>query len=219
MGLLYRMHLPASGAAGAPVIFLLHGMGSNEQDLMTLAGAFPDKYAVVSLRAPYELQPGSYEWYQGKVVDGTQDGDVSQLAASEQRIDDFVTALVRENRFDRLRVYLVGFSQGAVMSYEVGLTHPRAYRGVGVMSGSLYGSLKPQLRPSLPLSKMRVFISHGDGDQRIPVQSAADSYTSLMQLGVHPEFHVYPGMGHEINNAALGDLVHWLKFDTPDSDN
>jgi phospholipase/carboxylesterase len=186
---------------------------------MSLESEFPDKYAVVSLRAPYELQPGSYQWYQNKMVDGNMDGDVAQLDESARSIDDFVTAMVRQNRFDRLRVYLVGFSQGAVMSYEVGLTHPRTYRGIGVMSGDLYGSLVPKVHPSLPLSKLKVFISHGDADQRIPVQLAADSYLTLKRLGVRPEFHVYPGMTHEINNAALGDLVHWLKFDTPDSDN
>lgn len=218
-GLFYRMHLPAQGSGGAPVVFLLHGMGSNEQDLMSLDSAFPDKYAVVSVRAPYELQPGSYEWYQSKVVDGTMDGDSSQLDMSAQSIDGLVTDLVRRYGFDRTRVYLVGFSQGAVMTYEVGLVHPRTYRGIGVMSGDLYGSLKPKVHPSMPLTKMKVFISHGDADQRIPMQLAEQSYETLMRLGVRrTEFHVYPGMGHEINSAALDDLVHWLKFDTPDAD-
>jgi phospholipase/carboxylesterase len=218
MGLLYRTHLPANGGRGAPVVFLLHGMGSNEQDLMSMAGALPDKYAVVSLRAPYELEPGSYEWYQGTVVDGIQDGDVAQLDASAQSIEQFVTQMVRRNGFDWKHVYLVGFSQGAVMSYEVGLTYPRTFRGIGILSGDLYPSLKARLQPSPPLGQLRVFISHGDADQRIPPELAADSVTTLRRLGMRPEFHLYPGMGHEIDSDALGDLVHWLKFDSPDSD-
>jgi phospholipase/carboxylesterase len=217
MGLPYLMHLPPGGGHGAPLIVLLHGMGSNETDLMSLEGAFPNTYAVVSARAPYQLQPGSYEWYQEKVVDGTPDGDITQLAASARRIDNFVGQVVRRYGFDRNHVYLVGFSQGAIMSYEVGLTHPRPYRGLGIMSGEVYDSLKTRLHPSPSLSKMRVFISHGEADPRIPVQFANNSYQALLKLGVRPEFHIYPWMGHEINSAALADLVHWLKSDTPNT--
>jgi phospholipase/carboxylesterase len=217
MALLYRVHVPANGGRGAPVIFLLHGMGSNEQDLLAMADAFPDKYVVVSLRAPYELEPGSYEWYQGRMVNGVQDGDVSQMDASAQSIEDFVNQLVRRDGLDWKHVYLIGFSQGAVMAYEVALGHPRTFRGVGIMSGDLYDSLRARLQPSPALGPLRVFISHGEADQRIPAQRAVESYKLLQRLGMRPEFHIYPGMGHEIDNDALGDLVHWLKFDTPDA--
>lgn len=211
LALSYLLHSPPQGDTGAPLIVLMHGMGSNERDLFSFVGELPSRYAVVSARGPYRLGDDSYEWFDGTEVNGKLDGNPQMLAASRARIEQFVAQLVKRYGFDSQQVYLVGFSQGAIMSYQVALTDPGAIRGIGVMSGALFDSLSPSLRPSFALSHLHVFISHGDADHTIPVTYAAAANQRLRQLGINPEYHIYSGMQHEINEASLHDLVSWLQ--------
>jgi phospholipase/carboxylesterase len=211
LSLQYLVHLPSRPTSPPPVIILLHGMGSNEQDLYSLLPELPQKYAIVSARAPYTLAEGSYQWFQGTLVNNRLDGDPQQMAASRARISGFVDQVVRKYRLDPHQVYLVGFSQGAILSYQVALTEPARIRGIGVMSGAIFGSFVPLIKPSPELSHLRIFISHGQADHRIPIGYAQEADQRLKDLGLKPEFHVYPGMQHEINRDALADLVRWLR--------
>lgn len=211
LSLKYLVHLPSKPTSPPPVIILLHGMGSNEQDLYSLQAAFPQKYAVVSARAPYTLAEGSYQWFQGTSVNGRLDGDPQQLAASRARIGRFIDEVVKKYGVDPHQVYLVGFSQGAILSYQVALTEPAKIKGIGIMSGAIFDSFVPLIKPSPQLSHLRIFISHGQADHRIPISYAQEADKRLEQLRLTPEFHVYPGMQHEINQAALQDLVNWLQ--------
>jgi phospholipase/carboxylesterase len=211
LSLQYLLHRPAGSTAHTPVIILLHGMGSNEQDLYSLRTSFPPQYAVASVRAPYVLGDGSYEWFQDATTNNRLDGDPQQLASSRARIIRFIDEIVKEYGFDSHQVYLVGFSQGASMSYQVALTAPEKVEGIGVMSGAIFPSFAPLIKSSPALFHLRVFISHGQADDRIPVAYAEEADQTLRGLGLMPEFHVYPGMQHEINRDALQDLVNWLK--------
>ncbi|MFL9899393.1 alpha/beta fold hydrolase [Paraburkholderia fungorum] len=211
LSLQYLVHLPSRSTSPPPVIILLHGMGSNEQDLYSLLPELPQKYAIISARAPYTLAEGSYQWFQGTLVNNRLDGDPQQLAASRVRIGGFVDQVVTKYRLDPHQVYLVGFSQGAILSYQVALTEPAKIRGIGVMSGAIFGSFVPLIKPSPALSHLRIFISHGQADHRIPIGYALEADQRLKGLGLKPEFHVYAGMQHEINSDALADLVNWLR--------
>jgi phospholipase/carboxylesterase len=207
----YLVHLPQHGGKGAPLIVLLHGRGSNEQDLFSLRDALPAQFAVVSVRAPLEMAVDHYQWFEGTTVHGKLDGNVPEQHDSLAHIKRLVDQLVQRYGFDRRKVYLVGFSQGAIMSYEAGLTDPTAFRGIGVMSGAIFDSVMPEIHPSPALSNLQVFVSHGDQDSVIPVQYEREAIDRLRTFGVKPEAHVYPGMNHEINDAALHGLVAWLK--------
>jgi phospholipase/carboxylesterase len=210
LSLQYLVHLPNGSHDHPPVIILLHGMGSNEEDLYSLRPALPANFAVVSARAPYVLSEGSYEWFEDATVNNRLDGDPQQLAASRARISQFVDELTKKYGFDKNQVYLVGFSQGATMSYQVALTEPAKIKGIGVMSGAIFSSFVPMIKPYPNLSHLRVFISHGGADSRIPVDYARDADQRLKRLGLTPELHIYPTMAHEINRDALRDLVNWL---------
>jgi len=107
-------------------------------------------------------------------------------------------------------VYLCGFSQGAIMSYSVGLTQPDKINGMAIMSGRLLEDVKPFIKDSAQLANLKVFVSHGNNDQVLGVHYATESVAYLKQKGLNPTFKIYPD-GHTISAAMLKDLVSWLE--------
>jgi len=211
LSLKYLVQLPVQRSAHPPVIILLHGYGSDEKDLFELRNFFPKNYIIISARAPYTLPHGGYQWYTMTQVGGIHDGNTAQLAGSRKLIEKFITEATAKYQANSKEVYLMGFSQGAIMSYQVGLTAPAMLRGIGVLSGTIYPSLKPLIKKSDALKQLKIFVSHGNVDQVIPYDEGKAAAGYLTKLGLSPDFHRYPGMGHSISKDVLFDLVAWLK--------
>lgn len=207
----YLIRQPKIQITNPPVIILLHGFGSNEQDLFSFADQLPDKYLVISARAPYKLGEGSYAWYQidfstGKLVINTE-----QEVKSRNTIIQFITELKKDFSFDEKQVFLLGFSQGGMMAYSIGLTRPDLIHGIVIMSGLLLEEVKPFIAPKEKLAQLKVFISHGTNDPTIGIHYTRESVTYLKTLNINPSYKEYTE-GHGINNAMFIDLVSWLNI-------
>lgn len=209
LALKYLVQPPTEKTAHTPVIILLHGYGSDEKDLFELRTAFPKSYLIVSARAPYNLPGGGYEWYEPAQVNGGRDGKKDEVDNSRHLIEQFIKQVVTKYKADGKQVYLMGFSQGAIMSYQVGLTDPEAVHGIAPLSGMIFESLKPMIKNTPALKQLRIFVSHGAADQRIPFAEGKAAVDYVKSIGLHPDFHEYPGMGHSISNEVLNDLVKW----------
>lgn len=201
----YLVQTPAGQSAASPMIILMHGYGSNEEDLFELAKELPKNYIVISVQAPIAVGNHSFQWFHNN--DARTDAD---LAQSRKKMTAFITAATAKYHADAKQVYLSGFSQGAMMCYEVGLTAPQLLKGIAPLSGKIFESLKPQIKKSAALSKLRIFIGHGDADNRVPYSLAEEAKDYLTQLGLSPAFHTYKGMQHSINATELSDLIAWL---------
>ena len=206
----YLVRQPKIQTAKPPVIILLHGVGSNEQDLFSFADQIPDKYLVISVRAPYTLSEGSYAWYQVDFSTGKPAINSEQEERSRNTIIQFITELKKDFSFDEKQVYLGGFSQGGIMAYSVGLTRPDLIRGIVIMSGRLLEEVKPLIASKEKLSQLKVFISHGTNDQILGIHYARESAAYLNGLNINHSYKEYLE-GHGINNAMLSDMVNWLK--------
>lgn len=211
LALKYLAQLPKNGAQHSPVIILLHGYGSDEKDMFGLRSALPARYLIVAARAPYPLPYGGYEWYESATVNGHPDGDTAQLARSRKLIRQFINQIVIKYKANAKNVYVAGFSQGAIMSYQVGLTAPGAIKGIAPLSGKIFESLKPLVKPNSALKQLRIFVAHGTADDRIPYKEGKAAVDYLRSIGLKPEFHAYAGMGHDINNNVLTDFLKWLQ--------
>ncbi len=205
LSLKYLVRLSPS-ATPSPVIILLHGYGSNEQDLFELRKYFPSKYLVISARAPYPAGQG-YQWFDL----GKGDSNNPEVENSRKLILKFISEITHKYTANKNQVYLIGFSQGAMMCYEAGLTSPETIKGIGVLSGRLFPTLQEKLIVTPALKNLKIFISHGTADNRIPFTEGKSSSENLIKLGLKPEFHEYNGMGHSINDQVMTDLGGWLK--------
>ena len=211
LALKYLVQLPQERSLHTDVVILLHGYGSNEADLFELRYQFPKNCLIVSARAPKQLSPTSFEWYESIMTDGHKDGNRADLEKSRAAIVQFIKQVEKKYHAAPGDVYLAGFSQGAIMSYQVGLTNPSLIKGIGVLSGIIYPSLKPLVKIDAELKKLKIFIAHGTADERLAFGDARASADYLEKLGLKPEFHAYSGMGHTISGNVMKDLLQWMK--------
>ncbi|KAB0563335.1 phospholipase [Pseudomonas palleroniana] len=198
-------------ARNQPLVIFLHGFGSNEEDLFGIKDALPSTWTYLSVRAPMPVDPSGYRWFARKPGDGDYDGETADLQRSARLIEEFVTQATAKYHTQSDRVFLVGFSQGAIMSYEVGLRKPGLVRGIAALSGSVLPVLKAELKPDAALDKLAIFIGHGTLDQALPYTAATRANDVLLGLGLKPEFHGYMGMPHTVSEAEIQDLKAWLE--------
>jgi phospholipase/carboxylesterase len=111
--------------------------------------------------------------------------------------------------FDDKQVYLMGFSQGGIMSYSVALTEPEKIKGIAVMSGRLLPEVKPLVADEKRLAKLKIFVSHGKQDQVLHFPFATEAVDYLESKGLNPDFHQYDD-GHTVNQQMLADVITWL---------
>ena len=194
-----------------PLLLLLHGYGSNEEDLFSFANELPDEYYVISARAPYDLMYNSFAWYAINFdADENKFSDIEQAQSSRVLIATFIDELVANYPIDGNDVTLIGFSQGSILSYAVALTYPQKVRRVVAMSGYLNTEMADEKYATNDFSRLKIFASHGTVDQVIPVDWARNSIPKIKALGIDIEYKEYP-VGHGVAPQNFFDLKNWLK--------
>jgi len=206
-----RAPAPAANAEGErpPLLVLLHGVGANEQQMAGIAPAFDPRFLVVSVRSPLVLGPNAYGWFhvtftpQGPVI------DADEAEAGWTLIARFVDEAVAAYDADPDRVYVGGFSQGAIMSLAALLTAPRKIAGAVAMSGRLLPEVLPHAAPVDELRGKRVLIVHGDADEKLGVHLARWAREQLERLPLALSYRELP-MGHGITKESLAVVTDWL---------
>ncbi len=195
-----------------PLLLLLHGYGSNEEDLFSFASELPDHYYVISARAPYDLQYGSYAWY---AIDFDADekkfSDLNQARSSRDVIANFIDELVANYPIDANNITLIGFSQGCILSYAVALSYPEKIQRVVAMSGYFNTEIAKDNFENNDFSNLTFFASHGSVDQVIPVDWARKSKPLLDSLEIANVYKEYP-IGHGISPQNFYDFKNWLEI-------
>ena len=210
MTLQYLIREPKIKADKNPLLLLIHGYGSNEEDLFSFAQELPDDYYIVSVRAPYDLQYGSYAWYAINFdADENKFSDHDQATSSRELIANFVDELIVNYPIDPANVTLIGFSQGAILSYAVALSYPEKIQKVVAMSGYLNLDLATENYTNNDFSNLKIFASHGSVDQIIPVDWARKSPALLEKLGIKTVYKEYP-IGHGVAPQNFYDFKNWL---------
>ncbi|MEO0038038.1 MAG: hypothetical protein RIQ59_1249 [Bacteroidota bacterium] len=194
-----------------PLLLLLHGYGSNEEDLFSFASELPEEYYVISARAPYDMGFGSYAWYAINFdADENKFSDIPQAQQSRDLIANFIDELVANYPIDPSNVTLIGFSQGTILSYAVALSYPDKIQRVVAMSGYLNTEMVKSNFETNNFSNLKIFASHGMVDQVVPVDWARKAAPALTQLGIDIVYKEYP-VGHGVAPQNFYDFKNWLQ--------
>lgn len=207
--LYYLVRQPVVKTNRPPLLILLHGYGSNETDLFSLAERLPPEFMVVAARGPYTLSENSFAWYHVDFSTGAPVANKVEEEQSRKLLCDFITVLSLKHKFDLTRIYLAGFSQGAIMSYNVGLLSPSMVTGIGVLSGRLPDEVKARVKVTQELKALKIFVTHGTSDVTLPVQYAAAAQEWMNKKGLKPEVFILDGP-HTITPEMLKAFNDWL---------
>ncbi|MDO4727900.1 MAG: alpha/beta hydrolase-fold protein [Bacteroidota bacterium] len=193
-----------------PLLLLIHGYGSNEEDLFSFASELPEDYYVVSVRAPHQLQPYGYAWYAITITeDMNKFSDDNQAIASREMLNNLVDELIQKYAIDPNDINLLGFSQGCILSYALALSYPERYKKVVALSGYLNPKIIQSGVEEKDFSNLKFFISHGVSDQIVPFEWGKNATLFLDKLGIQNQFHSYP-VGHTINMNIFFDFKNFI---------
>lgn len=187
-----------------PAIFLLHGMGSNEDDLLQLTTAVDGACHIFSLRGPIEAKPG-YAFYveqEGEPVRQIFD----QVVMYTQ---NFIFEAIQEYDLDLERIYILGFNQGAVLAETLAMTMGNKLAGIAALSGFLPKFVVEEYAKH-DIDRLNVFISHGTYDYVLPYDWAEASKDVFIERGANVTFKSYED-GHGVTPQNMEDLSGFLK--------
>ena len=193
-----------------PLIILIHGYGSNEEDLFSFAPELPKNAFIVSVQAPYQVPPYGFAWYAISFdADMNKFSDDAQAIKSRDLLVEFIDELCAKYPIDQKDVNLIGFSQGAILSYALAVTYPEKVNKVVALSGYFNADIM-QPKPDLTVyDHLKIFGSHGTVDQVIPVEWARKSADLLKPYAISFQYKEYP-VGHGVAPQNFYDLKAFL---------
>ena len=201
---------PASRAAGAdsvyPTILALHGRGSNERDLISLAPYLSQELFWISPRGTFTLGANSYEWFQ---ITEIGKPDPARLAQALKTLDKFIDEVTANYPVAKDKLYLLGFSQGSIVSISYALTWPDKVAGIIAQSGYLPHESGLEIDEANVKGKPFI-LTHGVQDPLLPVGWARRSRDMLQKLGADLEYHEF-NMGHQVSEESLAVINTWLE--------
>ncbi|MEP7187753.1 MAG: phospholipase [Roseiflexaceae bacterium] len=192
-----------------PLLLLLHGLGSNERDLIGLAPYLDPRFQIVSARAPHSLVPDGYAWFEIGWTANDITINFQQAEQSRALLLGFIAEVLAAYGGDPARVYLLGFSQGAIMSASVTLTEPEVIAGAVLMSGRIPEEIRPLIAPAERLAGKPFLVVHGTADTVLPIRNGRASRALLATLPVALMYQEY-AMAHEVSAQSLADVATWL---------
>jgi phospholipase/carboxylesterase len=191
--------LPPLQGPATHLVVLVHGYGSDGNDLISLAPHWQEQMPGAAFVAPHapDPLPGSpgYQWFPISRIDPQEMLKGVEIAGPllDQFLDDELARLSLPPE----RLILVGFSQGTMLSLHVGLRRPTPPAAIVGLSGLLPGP--PPERPDGPA----IFLAHGDADDIVPVQAMLMAASALGAAGRRVQWHLAHGIGHGVDPETI----------------
>ena len=202
---------PASGQAPKQLVVLLHGLGADGNDLISLAPYLAQvlpEAAFVSPNAPFpcDMAPFGRQWF--SLQERTPEAMLGGIRMSAPILEGFLDAELETAGLTAERLALVGFSQGTMMALHVGLRREAALGAIVGFSGAL---LAPELLPAEIKSRPPVLLIHGAADDVVPAQALPAAVAALEANAVPVTQELRPGLGHSIDEHGLQLAMAFLK--------
>jgi len=210
MNLVHTTHVPA-GEGPFPTLLALHGWGANAQDLLGLAPLLSEKLFALCPQGATSVPvaPGQtgYGWF--PMAPGQPPNPRAFLRSSVE-LRAFREQALRRYPIDERRLFVLGFSQGGLMGYDLVLRDPTSFAGLVVVASWLPALLAANL-PQLAAQKgFPVLVVHGTKDPGVDVALARESREVLAGFGVELTYEEFD-MGHEIRPVALRRIGRWMR--------
>lgn len=205
----YDVHLPANMDPDKkyPTVFTLHGKGSNERNMFGLVAPLADDFIIIGIRGNLPLGAG-YQYYDLKSL-GNPIREMFDEAVKQ--LEEFIHYATEKYPIDSGKRYLLGFSQGAILSMTLALTMGDELNGIVALNGYVPDFVKTEY-PLRSVKDVSIFVSHGEYDSVFPVRIGHETASYLKDQTQRLTFKLYP-TDHGVSEENQLDVLNWLKQD------
>ena len=203
----YSIHFPEINQSNMPVLFLMHGYGNNEKQFNRLIEELNNKYLIVSMRAPFNFMVIKNRWYEYSISDGDTLSNQAQIDVSTKRIIKTIEHIEEEYNIDEKKIFIGGFSQGAIMSYKLALLYPNKFGGIIIHSARL--PVEYSVKDLNLYKNLNILIIHGSEDNGLSTKWAYQGKALFEKLGANTEYYEAK-IGHKMNKETYGKIKQWL---------
>jgi phospholipase/carboxylesterase len=190
------------------LLLLLHGWTGDENSMWIFTPRVPDNYLVVSPRGMYPTSLGGYGWRGGEIDGWSKIGDFSEaIEALLRLIDSEIVSYVAVENFS-----LMGFSQGAALSYAMTLMYPQRIDKLLGISGFMPDGAEDYVEGE-ELQGKTAFVAHGRMDNIVPIKKARKVVNVLKQAGAEVTY-CEDDVGHKLSSSCFRGLNHYLVRDS-----
>ena len=193
------------GSGPFPVYLLLHGLTGDENVMWVFSSSLPANALLIAPRGLHSSTLGGFSWL-------PESGRKWPLIPDFQPAVEALLELLNPNFFpaaDFSNLHLVGFSQGAALSYAFGLLHAQKVHALAGLSGFLSEDAADYLA-GRPLRGKRIFVAHGTQDDTVPVQRARWAVQTLQQAGAQVNY-CEDDVGHKLSASCFNGLEGFFK--------
>ncbi|WP_262152187.1 alpha/beta hydrolase [Chryseobacterium foetidum] len=210
MNLDYIVREPEQITPSTPVLFMLHGYGSNEQDLFSFREDLPKDWILISFRAPGSTEYEGFSWFDINFNSPENFIDTDQANDMVQVLIENIMTIINHYGLTESKTHLCGFSQGGILAYALALRHPELFNKVALMSTYPEEKLLTDIvKDKKKLENLRFFISHGTDDAIIPLEWGRKAADMLYDLSCYFSFREYMN-GHGVNQKNYIDLMDFF---------
>ena len=203
----FRISLPTNLAEGEkyPVIYAMHGMGSDENDIMSAIEELKNGFIVIGIRGTLAMNSG-FAYF---TIRSFGNPDIDSFDEAIESIENFIDNAPYKYPIDPSRQFLLGFSQGAILAMTLALKMGNKIKGIVALSGYIPRHVKENYSIK-PIDEIAVFIGHGEFDQVFPLHIGNENYEFFKTRNELLSFNSY-AIDHQISLKEKSDVIVWLR--------
>lgn len=190
-----------------PALFVMHGIGSNEQNMLSLVNGLEDQFFIFSIRG-HLMQPPGFAFF---TIEGYGKPHREVFDQGINKLTSFIDYASEQYPLDKEKLYLMGFSQGAILAMTLSLTLGNKIKGIIALSGYIPAFVKEEYNIKA-VDHLSAFISHGEMDQVLPFEWGIANKEYFHGLGANVTFRTYPE-SHTVSIENHHDFINWLLND------
>lgn len=197
---------PQNGSQPSSAVVMLHGVGSNGQDLISLAPmlseALPNT-VFISPDAPFTYDmavgyPNMFQWF--SLADRAPEVMLADLQKAQPLVDEFLDKVCAKYALPASKVALLGFSQGTMTALHIA---PRRVEELAAVVGFSGALLAPELLAAQAKTKSPICLVHGVADDVVPFAAMEKAESALTAAGFNVSTHARPNLPHSIDLEGI----------------